>query len=427
MSRILMIAKGSFGDLFPMMAIAQALMERGHEVAFAAEQRYLKLLRGRGYIRVALNPVGAQEPQPKKPHSRLRKWLGKNIIATSIRDSLDHEFTLLAAHAEWAELVIGNQMAFATSILAEAHDKPWAFCAISPMAIYSNDDPSLFPVLHRHPLAKMDWPWLRRLEYGIARTVTRYWDGEIRRQRRRHGLPERGHPLFEGNFSPYLNLLVCSPQLLDRQADWPANTVLGGFTWFEARWQGVHWRRNRVRSFMEDGAPPVVVGLGAESRTDPGRFYHVCAQACRKLGLRMVAVAPQNLHYLLPKGEDICVSDFVPYSQLFDKALLVIHSAGVGTLAWCLRFGRYSIVSPGGADQFDNAARAQRRGFATVVPRHRFDEAHVEAALSRHLEDATWQERSREVAEAVAAEDGAQVSCDHIEQLLADKQAPSQE
>lgn len=415
MARILVVAKGSFGDLFPMAAIAESLIARGHQVCFACPTQLAYTIAGLGVQILALD---ARLPDR-------RSWLhalGLDGLLNKLLEletgRLRDEIALLSPVAEQVDCIVANQIAFAAPLVAEALGKPWAYCAISPLAVYSQHDPPRFPVLHALLPGGGRWRWRWPLERVIARAVSYIWGWEIVRERRRLALASRGHPLFEGKFSPYLNLYLCSPALIERQVDWPAHTVLTGYCWFEPTALGTPAAREQLDAFLDAGAAPAVVVLGSDSRDNPGRFYRTAIAACRQVGLRVVVLADSRFHTDLPAGDDILASAYVPYAWLFGRARVVIHSAGIGAIGWCLRYGTFSILSPGAEDQFENAARAVRKGYARSVARRRFSITNLAAALGEFLADEDWARRGARVAAQVGVEDGAVIACGEIEQRL---------
>jgi rhamnosyltransferase subunit B len=412
MSRILIIAKGSFGDVFPMFAVARELQAGGHEVTCAVPRKHHDSVAAIGLHAIALRPAALGISPP----TWLRRMTNKILSFNSA--GLAEEYAELRQAAAAADLLIGNQIAFVTPLLAETLGRKWVYCAISPLAVYSASDPPLFPGLHASPFRDVDLPGLRSIERRIARLVARFWGREISRQRKRLGLPGRGNPMFEGKFSPDLNLFLCSPSFVRAQPDWPGNMRLTGFCWFEPGFLGNPQDFDALQRFLRQGDAPVLLLLGSDSRTKPGRYYHVGIEACRQLGLRVVAVADPRFHADLPHGDDILITGYLPYAKLIASARVVVHSAGIGTLGWCLRHGKFSILTPGAEDQFDNARRAQQLGYARVIPRRYFDADHLGAALRAHLSDKTGNQACLLAAQALSQEDGVGTACGHINALL---------
>lgn len=412
MSRILILAKGSFGDVFPLFALASALQAQKHTVICAVPEKHRIQAAAYGFETL----VPQITPSPRKPRGWLRRML--DIILSFDNASLSDEFSALEDAAKQADLLIGNQIAFITPLLAETFGKPWVYCAISPLAIYSKFDPPLFPGMHNLPLRGFEFPGKRAAEYQIARWVSRFWASAISRERSRLGLPQRGHPLFEGKFSPDLNLFLCSSTIITPQPDWPLRTYLTGFCWHAPDFPNNPEQGHELNRFLSSGPPPVLLLLGSDARTRPGHYYHIGIEACRRLNLRTIAVVDPRFHANLPQGEDVLVIGYRPYSELIRSARLVVHSAGIGTLGWCLRYGKFSILTPGAEDQFDNARRAEKRGFARVIPRGRYSVDKLTECLREYLTHPDSDAACRQAAENLSDEDGATRACTYVTALI---------
>src|SRR5215472_6083869 len=83
-------------------------------------------------------------------------------------------------------------------------------------------------------------PWLSKLRplgprfFGpllkFMQRRIRHWMAPVDALRAEIGLPpSAANPVFEGQFSPTLNLALFSPVLAAPQPDWPPHTVLTGF------------------------------------------------------------------------------------------------------------------------------------------------------------------------------------------------------
>jgi UDP:flavonoid glycosyltransferase YjiC (YdhE family) len=76
------------------------------------------------------------------------------------------------------------------------------------------------------------------------------------------------------------------------------------------------------------------------------------------------------------------------------------------------------LVMPCAWDQADNAERAVRLGIARTIPRHRYTPARVAAELHQLLDNPIYTRRDSAVREQVRQEDGVQVDCDALSELL---------
>jgi UDP:flavonoid glycosyltransferase YjiC (YdhE family) len=419
MAEILIVGKGGFGDWFPLLAIGQALRQRGHQVRVAAEAHHASACAQAGLeFHVVGSDASSSSPSPGESGSAWAAARGV-LQATLSPQGLAAEVRALRPLAESADLMLGNQLAYAGALVRRLLHKPWVFCAASPLAIPSRLDAPLWPYLQtlQQLAARLGLPQSGFVD--LARLGTRLLMRPQAALRRELGLPAAGHPRFEAMYSEQLNLLPVSPLLAPPQADWPAHTRVLGYTWFEADFLGDEAQARTLREFAQAGPAPVVFALGGSLRVRPGDFYERAVQACRRLGRRAILVAGRQLHAGLPTGEDVELSGYLPYSKAFGLGAAVVHSGGIGAIGWGLRAGVPQLLVPAEWDQFDNARRAQRAGVAQVLARRDWQVPDLARALGEVLEDQALRWRCAQAAAGLRAEDGAGAACEAIEQLLA--------
>jgi UDP:flavonoid glycosyltransferase YjiC (YdhE family) len=161
----------------------------------------------------------------------------------------------------------------------------------------------------------------------------------------------------------------------------------------------------------------VVFTLGSSAVLQAGRFYTESIAAVGRLGCRAVLLAGNNaVHESLPR--DIMVVPYAPFSTIFPRASVIVHTAGIGTCGQALAAGRPLLVMPYGFDQPDNAARLERLGVARVIARNRYSAGRAARELERLRSHTTFPQRASEVARMVAGENGVRAACEAIERLL---------
>ncbi len=413
MAHILIVGQGGFGDMFPLFSIATALRAGGHRLSIAAEPHHAAACAA---LDIAHHPLGTLIAA--QPDSGLLESLRDQLLATLSPAGLSNAVEQLLPLARDADLILGNQLAYAGAIVRDLLGKPWVYCAASPLSMPSRLDPPLWPYVAGLQALTARWGVPESVFVGLMRQATRALMEPQRRLRRRLGLPRNGHPRFEGMYSAQLNLLTASPLLLAPQSDWPPRSVLTGFCWFEPSFLGDPNLTAELVEFATRGEPPIVLAPGGARRGNPPRFFRNAVAACRKLGRRMILVAAPRFHAALPTGPDVKLSGYMPYARLFGLASVVVHSGGIGTIGWAMRQGVPSLLLPEDWDQHDNARRAERRGYARVLGADASADR-IALMLGRILEDAPLQERLRRNAPIVAAEDGAAIACRAIEDMLA--------
>lgn len=320
--------------------------------------------------------------------------------------------------ARTSDVVIGNQLAISGPLVAGSRGCPWIYCAVSPLGLASQDNPCLFPLIHRLQRPFIGNALVDACSLALVRGYSSLFSSFVARAQVRLGLRHLGHPRFAGLFSRELNLILTSPRLFGRLPVSPPHAVVTGWTWLEPWFLRDSEKEKRALAFMQGGSPPLLYALGGNARSRPGSFFQESLKASRRLGMRTLIVASSRFHAAIPASADVCVTSYLPYSLLFPHVLAVVHSGGIGTIGWSIRCNRPSLLVPGADDQFDNSFRAMRGGLAQVLPRRGYRASAVASALETVLGDDAMAARLRKASTEVAQEDGAVVACDHIEQFL---------
>ncbi|MBK1649521.1 glycosyltransferase [Rhabdochromatium marinum] len=413
MGHACIIAKGSFGDVIPIYALARALQARGHQVTLATQTQHLCAARSLGLTAQALDQDLSATPNRAKPPARALSWISNEAFGGSAR-ALQAELQVLGPLVARADVVIGNQLALCGPLVAAQHDRPWIYCAVSPLGLASSDNPCLFPILHKLQRIAPAQPWVNALSLAAVRGSSHFLSAPLRQVQARLGLTHLGHPRFEGLYSRALNLLLTSPQFFHHTPAVPPNTVVTGLTWQEADFLGQAEQLQRALEFIRAGSPPILYALGGHARAHPGDYFQESIRASRALGLRTLIIASSRLHAQLPSATDVHVTSYLPYSKLFPHVQAVVHSGGIGTIGWALRHARPSLLVPQADDQFDNSHRVQSCGWARVLPRARYKAPHLSQALQATLADTAMLARLKALPPLLAVEQGASLACDHL-------------
>jgi rhamnosyltransferase subunit B len=452
MARIVFTTWGSLGDLHPYMALALELKGRGHDPIVATLPIARENVERAG---LEFRPIRPDvSPDDLNSRDLVRKildvrtgpeFLFKQVLAPHMRETYDD--TLAAVKG--AELLVSHQLPITSPIVAEQTGIRWVSGILAPMGFLSAYDPPTLP----HAL------WLRQVGLWhptiggairqIARAVTRPWVKSWYQLRKDLGMPPDGHPLFEGQHSPSCVLALFSRLLAVIQPDYPPQTVITGFPFYDAAPE--HPPDAGLLRFLDAGEPPIVFTLGSSAVWIADDFYAVSMAAARALGRRALLLVGQDAAAMRARaaellvgenaaamraraaellvGQDVAamraqapdgigVFDYAPHSTVMPRAGVIVHQGGIGTTAQALRAGRPMLVVPFGQDQPDNARRVVALGVARTISRGRYQIDRVTSELSALLSDSGYAERAAAVGELVRAERGAERACDEIERVL---------
>ncbi len=411
MARILLTAFGSLGDLFPYLAIGIELKGRGHEATLAAQARYAEAVAGEGLRFHAVGPdVDPTDREFMEQAMGARRGTEHVLRFLSGQVRASYEQSLPAVRE--ADLVVAHPIAFGALLAVEKLRRPWISTALAPIMYLSAYDPPL-PARDAWILkARHFGVGAMRAVWNLGERATNRWIGEVFALRQELGLPRGGNPVFA--HSPQLSLALFSKWLAERPPDWPPQTVVTGFPFYD-RGEAAP---PELEAFLNAGSPPVVFTLGSSAVHIPGSFFHESLAAVGRLGVRavlMVGRDPQGLPSRLP--DDVLAIPYAPHAKVMPRAAVTVHQGGIGTTAQALRAGKPELVVPFGHDQFDNANRVKRLGAGESLTRQRYTAANVELALRRLLTDRCYAEAAALAGDRVRAERGAEAAADAIECL----------
>lgn len=412
--RILITTFGSFGDVHPYITLGRALIARGHQVTFATAEFYRDYIAKEG---IGFHPVRpSADVNDRELVARIMdrrsgtELLIRQLLMPAVRDAYED----LADAARGADLIITHPATYAAPIVAQLQKLPWVSTVLAPIGFFSAYD---FPVVPTAPwLKRIDgWVPAARVLRAISHAVTRRWSEPVYALRRELGLPRGADPVHEGQFSPQCVLCLYSRVLGEPQPDWPPNAHITGFL-FHDRSAPV---APELAAFIDAGPPPIVFTLGSSAIAAAGRFYHESIDAARRLGRRAILLTGQHYENRFdePLPDGMIAVEYAPHDVVFERAAAVVHQGGIGTLGQALRAGHPMLVVPHAHDQPDNAWRAQRLGISATLYPERYTGERAAALLAPLLDDAV-QQRAREVAARVRAEDGLGTACDRIEAML---------
>ncbi|ANZ38654.1 hypothetical protein BBK82_23920 [Lentzea guizhouensis] len=336
--RFLVSTIGSRGEAQPVTALAVRLRDLGNDVTVVAPPDFADLVTGNGIHFVPVGPVlrRAADVDP----SQL-----KALAEQSVRD----QFAVLTAAAAGADvLVAGGALQHATRSVAEsigAHYVYASFCA------------NTLPSPHHAPPALLGnvftngTPQENLAHWEQQRSLFDFSRDTVNAERAKLDLPPvddiRDHIFSD---TPWL---AADPLL----SPWPGPGDLvhtGAWLLPDSRPLAPD-----LQAFLDNGEPPLYLGLGSMSRTTPHIVTDV-VHAARLLGKRLVL--QRGWADLTPADTtpDHITIDEVNHQSLFRRVAAVIHHGGAGTTTTAAAAGVPQLVLPHMYDQYYWAAQVER-------------------------------------------------------------------
>ncbi len=434
--KILFSTFGSLGDLHPYIAVASEAKARGHEPVIATAAKYRAKIESLGLefraVRPDLPSEGDFGPLAKRVMDLKDgpRFLFQDVLSPVLRDS----YADLLAASEDADVIITHPAALAGPLVAQKLEKKWLSSVLAPISLWSKFDPPVPPTLPHLDFLRVLGPIWPTIMFALGRRGTAPWVAEVDKLRREIGVPSLGHPMFEGQFSPFGTLALFSRHFAAPQRDWPVNTTATGFCFYDAQGYekaGLTSSSNRLletrleedvspaphwKKWIEEGEPPIVFTLGSSAVFAAGDFYGLSASIVFDYERRGLLLVGREMQDYPPSQlpPDVLSVDYAPHSEIFPRACLIVHQGGAGTTAQALRAGVPQIIVPFAHDQPDHAARLQRLGVGYIEKRRHYPGQ----AFESHFDNPDFlTQNAQRLGEKIRAENGPLAACEAIERL----------
>ena len=418
---------GSLGDLHPYIALALEMKKRNIEPVIATTENYRERVESLG---IQFHPIRPELPNPGTPEylemmdgvvdpNHGAEYLFKRLLVPAVRGMYQD----LSAAIKGADLLVTHPIVLAGPLVAQTSGIPWISTVLSPASLWSEFDPFVppnMPWLHK----VLTWlgPSAARLYKKAIETLTDPWLVQLYELREDLGLPPAEHPLFEGQFSPELNLALFANSLCVPKSDWPRNTVVTGFPFFDQKDNAK--MEPELSRFLDAGPPPIVFTLGSAAVHVAGDFYRESVAAAKMLQRRAVLlVGSDENRPKEPLPEGIAAFNYAPFGELLPRARALVHQGGVGTTGQGLRAGIPMIVVPFAHDQPDNAARITRLGVGRTITRSNYKAARVAKELREILLNPFYVKRAYQIGHQVRCENGAALAVSKILDRLHERES----
>lgn len=417
--RFLIASFGSLGDLFPLLAVGVELRRQGQYVRLAGPAGYEERVRAQG---LDFMPISPQMSAPGEMAPLMERIMDPRhgpmtVVRELMMPAVRTQFEELLPAARQSDLLVSHPITYGAPAAAEAAGIPWAAAALQPMVFFSKYDPPVLPNLPGAARLYGLGPAFTGLLFALADRITRPAAAPLLRLRRELKLADRGNPIMRGQFSPHLNLALFSRLMAQPQRDWPPNSLVTGFPFWDS--EGEAPLPSALEEFLSAGSPPIVFTLGSSAVQIGGDFYMESLGAARQLGRRSLLLVGEGEQNRLPHPlpEDAFAAAWAPHAQVFPRAAAIVHQGGVGTTGQALRSGRPSLFVTFSHDQPDNLARCRRLGVALGMPRRRYNSRTAAAQLHRLLTEPSFARSAEEAARQVQREPGAPAAAAALLQL----------
>jgi UDP:flavonoid glycosyltransferase YjiC (YdhE family) len=411
--KVLLLPFGSYGDVHPFFGLGLELKRRGHDIVMITNAHFRKMAEAAGFAFVETAPEeiyrASLENELLWHPSKGFPFLAENFVIPMIRPIYD---IVLDHYKPGETIAVSGSLAFGARLAQEKLGLPLAVAHLQPSMFRTVYDPPVFSGIGRMP----DWMpiLLRRAIYRVLDVmVDRVLAPGINKVRSDLGLSPVHRIFYRWWHSPLLTLGLFPDWYGVPQKDWPPFVRVTGFPLFDDSLDPSTEQPN----ISTGSDAPIVFTAGTAMKVGQA-FFRQSVQLCEQLrrpGLLLTGF-PEQLPSALPAN--VRHVRYMPFSQLFPKAAVVVHHGGVGTTAQALRAGVPQLIVPMAYDQPDNAFRIERLGVGLSLSPAAYQTSEATTVLSRLLNEEDRKRRCLEVAAKFEGHDAIKESCDLIERTL---------
>jgi rhamnosyltransferase subunit B len=366
MTKVIITAIGSAGDVHPLLGIGAALAARGHEIVFCTHPQFAAAVARQGFAFVPIGTAAEYEaamanPALWDPRTSFRTlWA---VIAPTLRSHFD----TLAALIDSDTVLVGTLWAFSARLMQEVHHVPFVSVQVSPSTLLSAHAPPTHPRLtipRGLPLA-VKTALLRLIE---RQALDKVCGPALNTLRAQLALAPAQRIFGEWLHSTEGVLCLFPEWFAQPQPDWPTPHCLSGFPLFNDA--SVPEADPQLDAFLAAGERPVVFTAGS-TLIDQNGYANAVRAALRESGVRGILLTPEAPQTDAPGAQadgqrnaqdGLLLRRYVPLQTLLPRCRALVHHGGVGTAALAYAAGIPQVVTPFAHDQFDNAQRVVMSG-----------------------------------------------------------------
>lgn len=394
--RYLLAPAGSEGDVRPLVALAKALQETGHEVLLGASENWRSLA---NQANIAFCPMGLDERAMMTTTAQVKnntspKPQSKFAI---LKEFLDQQVTGLIKNSQRCDIIIGAGLLCTGSSVAEKLGIPYrhvTFCS------------QVFPSQY-HPPYTVPWQRLpkmvNKLLWGLSNAVMLGLMGPlINGKRKQLGLT----PLKQTDSFMRKNVILAMDKILSPlPPDAEVELVESAYWSLDITETNV----SELNEFIDKGDAPVYIGFGSMVHKNPSRSAETIFKAIKELGLRAIIASGWADFKIDKLDSSIFVCSHVPHHIILPKVKAIVHHGGAGSTWSSARAGVPQVAIPHMLDQFYWAERINQLGVGPCgIAQSKFNQITFQNILCKLTTTQSYCEKAKHLGNQINERHGTQ-------------------
>jgi UDP:flavonoid glycosyltransferase YjiC (YdhE family) len=400
---IFLVTRGSQGDIYPYLILADTLVKAGHKViislpkVFEEQAKVFKL----NYVLQTYDDINSLLENSKNNRDLLG-WM---------RRVTDQQFKEFIPILEKNDLLITSNTEFAAPHIAEYCKKPVIRTAFGPFLPGKKIPPPVMPWPKPNPIIRPAMLYAM-LNLGVNLLTV----GIINRNRKELGLPPFRD---QGQYAPTHaeNFMMYSPSLGSVDPDWKYPWHIGGYLFNDA----LPYDEKAFQTFRDfvkkDDKPTLFFTMGSCRTKKREQICSWLLEISRRHSYKFVVGSGMaHIGEGLAGQENVYIlNSFIPHNIVFPLFDGIVHHGGAGTTHSAARAGKPQMVLPIFIDQhyWGNQVYNLKIG-PHFIGATRVKEALLEKRVADLLSSPLYKTNAAALKEKIDAENGIQARCDFV-------------
>jgi UDP:flavonoid glycosyltransferase YjiC (YdhE family) len=403
--KLLLVTRGSQGDVYPYLCLAIELKNLGHQVTLSIPRFFEKQAKDTGVpfvLQASDDIVGMLEETPDTQN--LLEWT-RRIIESQFKELIP----LLNKH----DILISANTEFAAPSIAEYCGKPCIRTAYGPFIPSRKIPPPVFPWAKTHPIfTTLLWALLNSgLNLMVRKTLNK--------NRKALGMPpikdQADHAPANSD-----NVLMYSKYLGNVDNDWKYKWNISGYCIHDLLPYEKKDLEEIIGFIEKDKRPTVYFSLGSVNLNPKqrdrfsGLLFDICTENNYKL---LISAGWWNVGAQLENRDNLFrMNKVIPHCLIFPHCDGIIHHGGSGTTHSAARSGKPQMVAPIVLDQFYWSNRVKELGIGPGAVRIKgISKKNLEQKTIDLLNNPLYKEKAHSLGILIRNEGGIENLCRHIE------------
>ena len=407
---------GSHGDIRPLLALAEGLQSSGHDVTLVitcvdSAEYNSSIANSSVKIKSVASPVILDKEElariedsifsESNPVKQVQMIIAQLFMP--VEAEMYQEAENLCADND---LVIGHFFHYPLQTAAEKAGCPY----VSIMLVHSAIPSSLSPPVGFPQLGRIGNRFAWWLVKSVLNKILKSYPDKLRVS---HGLKAANDLVSDVWASHDLTIIAVSPEICQRQSDWPDHYKISGF--FDMPNISIEGKiSEELEEFLSHDDPPIYITFGSAMPSDilsQKETIKLLSEAVRITNCRAVIQASlwqecgfshtQNIHYVHSS----------PYRMVFPRCRAIIHHGGAGTTQAATHAGKPSIVVAHIAEQVFWGRELKRIGVSpSLLLRQKMSAEQLSKSISDVIGSSEMSEKAKKIGTAMKKENGVEVA-----------------